>query len=230
MTIVVGTTLHAYVTDQPDTCLAWLYNAEALQASHPDGVKFFAALETDARGLAPFAAVIARLEAVGGEYWTFSLEDGRTEVTTSNRLRHITMGQNLVTDYCVSNLGTTHLLFMAADCAPPPDALPKLLELDHALVGGEVTTYCLSGPSVSKFPFPVEEHMATAAFILIRRDIFNVVRWRWDERMSDDPCMHHDALTFHGVTTYVRKDCVGRHYPEAIPAIEERGHDRKVYR
>lgn len=229
--IVVGTTLCGFAMSHPAVWGNWLANAEKLQALSPEPLHFFAAIEVDARGLEPFAALLERLKQVGGSYWTYSLDDGRTSVSTANRLRHITMGQNLVSDFC-STPGISHLLFMAADCMPPEDAIPKLLEVNHPLVGGEVKTYCLSGPTVLGYPFPVEEHMATAAFVLIRRDVFKRLRWRWDaeEGMSDDPSYHHDAQNLLGVPTYVRKDCVGKHYPESIGAIETRGYDLKVVR
>lgn len=227
--IVVGTTLAAFVMDQPDTWQAWLRNHDAIRASRPD-VRYFAALELDARGLAPFAPLLDLLDGVG-EHWTFHLDDGRTEVTTENRLRHITLGQNLATEYAVS-CGASHLLFLAADLEPPPDALDKLLEVDHGLVGGEVSTYCLSGPDVDGYPFPVQRHMPTAAFVLIAREVFNVLRWRADGEagMSDDPCYHHDARSLLGVDALVRKDCVGVHHPIRIGAVETRGHDMAVHR
>lgn len=229
--IVIGTTLAAFVMDQEETWRSWLDNAEAICDSHPDGVRYMAAIETDARGLEPFAPLLAELEAIGGDHWTFTLDDGRTEVTTANRLRHITCGQNLVTDFAIS-AGATHLLFLAADLQPPPDVLPKLLELDHPIVGIEIPTYCLSGPDVPGHGFPVQAHMASAAGVMIRRDLLRFVRWRWDLEagMSDDPCLHHDCLVFHGVETLVRKDCVGRHMPETIGPIEQRGHDMRVHR
>lgn len=228
--IVVGTTLAAFVMDQEDTWASWLRNAEDLKASHPDGVQYFAAIQVDARGLAPFGPLLEALAAIGGEYFTYSLDDGRTEVTTANRLRHITLGQNIVTDYAVS-VHASHLLFLAADLQPDPATLPKLLELNHPLVGGEVTTYCLSGPEVDGYSFPVQTHMATAAYVLIGREVFNRLRWRWDtDGKTDDPCLHYDAETLLGIPTYVRKDCIGKHYPEAIGAIETRGHDRTVAR
>lgn len=228
--IVVGTTMAAFVMDQRDTWGSWLRNAEAIIASHPN-VHYFAALQLDARGLEPFQPLLDELARINGSYFTYSLDDGRTEVTTANRLRHITMGQNIVTDFACA-VGATHLLFLAADLAPDPDTLPKLLEMDHPLVGGEVSTYVLSGPKVDKYQFPVEEHMATAAYIMLARQVFNQLRWRWDADtgMTDDPCMHHDALHLLGIPTYVRKDCIGKHYPEAIGAIETRGHDMKVHR
>lgn len=245
--IVVATTLAAFVMDQPDTWSAWLRNAEALKSSHPD-VRYFAAIETDARGTEPFGPLLAHPHL--DDHWTFTLDDGRTEVTTANRLRHITMGQNLATDYALSHPDCTHLLFLAADLEPPPETLTKLLELDHPLVGGHVPTYCLSGrvayerdrrphdrrASITAPAYPVEwdvqVHMATAAFVLIRRDLLRFVRWRWDldAGMSDDPCLHHDARTFHGVRTLVRHDVIGRHWPESIGPVETRGHDMTVHR
>lgn len=229
--IVVGTTLAAFVMDQPDTWGAWLRNAEAIKLSHPAGVQYFAAIQVDARGLEPFAPLLEALKLIGGEYFVYSLDDGRTEVTSANRLRHITLGQNIVTDYAVSR-NASHLLFLAADLKPDAETLPKLLEMNHDLVGGEVHTYCLSGPKVEKYLYPVEEHMATAAYILIAHKIFNRLRWRWDlnSGMSDDPCYHHDALTLLDTPTYVRKDCIGVHYPLAIGAIESRGHNMDVVR
>lgn len=287
--IVVATTLHAYVTDQVDTSQAWLYNAESIASSHPDGVRFFAALETDARGVEPFEPLLARMAHVAGgtavfptigdpplarvgmpdgaDYWTFGFDDGADEITTANRLRRITTGQNMANMYADS-VGASHLLFCAADCAPPPDVLPKLLELDHPICGPEIPTYCLAGPEpmihttgcicegtgqrwtgeawpgasyevcdetaflIPRYPFPVQEHMASAACILLAREVFTKLRWRTDrdEGLTDDPALHRDSIRYLGYPTYVRKDVEASHYPEAIGAIETRGHDMKVHR
>ena len=82
------------------------------------------------------------------------------------------------------------------------------------------------------YPFPVQAHMPTAAFVLIAREVFNRLRWRADGEagMTDDPCYHHDAATLLGVEALVRKDCVGIHHPIRIGAIETRGHDMAVHR
>lgn len=229
--IVIGTTLAAFALDREDTWGAWMYHADQIKASHPDGVRYFAAIQVDARGLAPFDKFLERLKAVGGEYWTYSLDDGRTSITTANRLRHITMGQNLVTDYCCT-ADCSHLLFMAADCAPPPDVLPKLLEMDYPLCAPYIPTYSLRGPMLKSYPFPVMDAMASAAAIFLRRDVFRFLRWRWDRDagMSDDPCMHADAKKFLGIPTHVRCDILAKHYPECIGAVEQRGHDMTVFR
>lgn len=232
MTIVVGTTLAAFAMDQEDTWSAWLRNRDEIIASHDGDVRYFAALQVDARGIDPFQPLLAALDMIdGSEHWTFMLDDGRTEVTTQNRLRHITMGQNLVTDYCCGP-GVSHLLFMAADCAPPPDILPRMLEMDYPLCAPFIPTYGLRGPRVQHFPYPVENAMASAAAIFIARDVFRRIRWRWDldMGMSDDPCYQADCRDFLGLDTHVRMDCIARHYPECIGAVEQRGHDMAVHR
>lgn len=226
--IVMGTTLAAFVMDQEDTWASWIRNIEAIRANTDQEVKVFAAIEVDGRGIEPFEPLLERLDAIGGEYWTYSLDDGRTEVTTKNRLRHITTGQNLVTDYSVS----THadwLLFMAADCMAPDDIIPRMLELDHPFVAPFISTYCLIGPDIKVNGYPCMDVMASAACMMIRRDIFKRLRWRWDyEDGSDDPCYYKDAQELLGVKTVVRKDVEARHFPEAVGAIETRGHDMSV--
>lgn len=235
MTVVVATTVAPYCTDNPDTYLAWLYSAEEMLACSE--VQFFAALELDGRGVGPFVPLLNRLLDLGGTQWTFSFDDGATEYRTDNRLRRITMGQNICSQYAL-DAGATHMLFMAADCQPPGDAIPKLLEVDWPIVGGEVTTYCLRGNEVRDHPathqpfdFPVEEHMATAAFVLLHKNLLKRIKWRYDTElgMTDDPCLFADALAL-GYTTLVRKDVEGRHFPEAIGAIETRHADRAIRR
>lgn len=229
--IVVGTTMAAFVMDQEDTWASWMRNAEALKASHPS-VKYFVALQVDKRGLEPFEPLLARLTQIGGEYWTYSLDDGRTSVTTANRLRHIVVGQNLVVDYAQSIPDCSHLLFLAADCMPPNDVIPRMLEVNHPLTAPFIPTYNLRGPYVDGYWYPVMDTMASAAAIFIARKVFTKIRWRWDADMgmSDDPCYHYDALNLLGIPTYVREDVVAKHYPEIVDAIEKRGHDMTVVR
>lgn len=236
MTITVATTLHAFAMSDRDFWGRWLDNAAAIRESTDHDVRYFAAIQEDGRGRDPFWPLLGDLNQLGGDYWFYALDDRREEIHTNNRLRHITAGQNLCTDYSVS-VRADYMLFMAADCAPPPDALPKLLEpfeddfWQPGMVGGQVDTYCLDGEVVEELPGDCRQHMPTAAFVLIESDLFRRVRWRWDyEHGSDDPCYYQDARE-HGYRPVVRHDCVGKHYPESIGPIETRipGRDMRVY-
>jgi hypothetical protein len=235
MRIVVGTTLAAFAMENEEIWSSWLANADAMRlyaATEDARLNFFAAPELDGRGLVPFKPLVDRLQELGGTYWPWRLDDGRTEVTTANRLRHITTGQNFVVEYA-NSVDADWLLFLAGDTRAPDDVIPKLLELNHPLCGPEIPTYCLTGSRVPGYDFPVEEQLISAAAIFIRRDVFKRLRWRYDAEagMSDDPAYRHDAWTLMGVKSYVRKDCVARHFPESIGPVESRypGRDMHVY-
>ena len=238
MTIVVGTTLTTYaMMDYNRKFLwdAWLRNAEVIQKSHED-VRYFAAIEVDGRGTAPFFPLYDRLEAIGGEWWTFSLNDGRTKVTGENRGRHITMGQNLLSEYATS-VGASHLLHMASDTEPPADVLLKLLAVDNSIAAAECTTYCMDrrpesyvaprwgyGYNSADPDFYVRVGPMAAVCVLIERKLFKQLKWRWDPDtgMTDDPSFSHDAMQISGVPTMTRLDCIAKHYPEAIGPIDDR--------
>lgn len=230
--IVVGASLTHYAMAHRETWATWLDTAEGLQKHSAEPLKFFAAIEVDGRGLEPFAPLVSRLQELDSDWWIFRLDDGRTEAfTAAARLPHICAGRNLIAEKATA-LGASHVLYLDADCCPPADAIPKLLELGWPYVGGEVPTYCLHGESVPGYPFPVEEHMPVAAFLLVRREVFKRLRWRWDpERgMHDDACYAHDAEQLLGIRPRVRKDVIGRHYPERIGPVETRfaGRDMSV--
>ena len=244
--IVVGTTVCGFVMGQENTWASWMRNAEAIKASHPEGVEYFATIQTDVRGLSPFWPFVDRLTELGGRYWTFSLDDGRTEITTWNRLRHSTTGLNLVADHAYQDhANCSHLLFLAADVEPPADVLPKLLEVNYPVVAPFMSTYVEHGfgaadhPDVPGYPFPVKDTVITTSAMLIARRILQFVRWRWDAHVGcgDDHCFLHDLGKFHDIHQYMRMDCVARHFPERItsagfhPSLRERGHtDLRVYR
>jgi hypothetical protein len=226
MTVVIGTTLASFAMSEFDAWSSWLKHHERQRMSHPDGVEHFAALQTDARGIEPFRPLIEVLDEMGAGWWTYSLDDGRTEITMTNRWRHIVVGQNLVVDYCQARPDVSYLLFLAADCAAPSDIIPRMLEMEHPLVAPYISTYGLRGEVVPGYPpeWGVEDAMASAAAIFIARDVFRAIRWRWDADagLSDDPAYHHDAKTLLGIPTHVRHDVLARHYPEAVGGYDTR--------
>ena len=245
MSILIGTTLTTFAMDDPDTWGAWIRNVEQIRASVEDRVDVFAAIQTDARGLEPFYPLVRRLDELSdpgglGGWWEYRLDDGRTEVTTANRLLHLTTGQNLVTARAVQDPDCSHLLFMAADCMAPDDVLPKLLELGSDYCAPYIPTYGLRGEPV-QLPVPdgdgwkiidCERAMPSAAAVLLSRKVYNRLRWRFDpvRGLSDDPALMVDAAELLQIGPLVRMDCVARHFPEAIGPVETRGHDMQVVR
>lgn len=234
--LIVSSTIASYkATGDPGYSMSWLANAEEVKASVEDEVLYYAAIEVDGRGLAPFERFIARLEEVGGIYQVFSFDDGSAGMTTGNRLVRIATGQNFGSHYAMERRDCTHVLFCATDVVMPDDVLPRLLELDHPLTGLNIPTYCLTGPLVAPHDLSghptgilppgseVRVHMQSAALLLAERQVFTRLRWRvdFDAGMTDDPCYHADALEL-GWTTWVRHDVQAGHYPECLGPMESR--------
>jgi hypothetical protein len=236
--VLVCSTMTTFAMDREDSWGAWLFNAERMRESHPDGVEFFAAIEVDARGLQPFEPLLKRLLTLHGHRWVWSLDDGRVNITTKNRLAHLTTGQNTCNLYACAG-DYSHMLFVAADCEPPPDVIPKLLEVNKNVVAAHSPTYCLPNrPASNAWKIPVATWVDpdtlcfSAACVMLDREAFRLLRWRADRDagLTDDPCLQRDAWFNHGWHVYVRTDAVTRHYPETIPPIEHRGHDMRVVR
>jgi hypothetical protein len=125
-----------------------------------------------------------------------------------------------------SNIETnsSHILFLDADIRPENDALEKLLEVNYPIVGGYCGTYCITGPLLNEYKFPVMDCGGTAGCILVEREVFKRIGWRWDlqEGMTDDPCYFKDVLDFFNYKIRIRKDCIVHHYPEQISPIDVR--------
>ncbi len=240
--VVVGGTLTTYAMMDPSRSYlydAWLRGAEAIQASVTYPVEFHTSIQVDARGLAPFEPLLTRLSEVGGSYWAYSLDDGRTEITGENRGRHLCAGLNLTGEYAAA-VGATHWLRLEADTEAPPDVLPKLMEVDNGLAAAACSTY-FAYDDVRHWEvnahrgFPVADGPMTAACLLIERQLFKRLKWRWDvdEGMTDDPAYTRDAWDFFTVPTLTRLDCVASHHPAAIGPVTSRygrDHDFSVRR
>lgn len=248
--IVVGATTVAWKCDGTEE-LAWLTHAE--QMATTADVRFVATLEQDARGDIPFQALLDRLDSLGGDVWRYRYDDQAETITAKNRIRRICAGRNMLVDYAI-DAKAEWILHLDTDLTPDPDCIPKLLEVDWPIVGGDVPSYCLSGETLEAHPckvwlevgqvwpqahparadgvpfgFPVQRHWNTAGFLLVHRSLFRRLRWRVDPDagMTDDPCYAQDALMA-GWPTLVRKDAIGRH--ATCAPMEARGLDLRVYR
>lgn len=226
----------------PKNWSAWIENAEAVRASVDDDVIYFAALEVDSRGIEPFWPLLDRLAEVDGFHWTFSYGDHASVINSSNRLRRICAGHNMVGTYALEQAGASHVLFLASDTQARDDVLPRLLELDVEAAACHITTYCLDGPQanethLAKHLFPpewdVRIHMESCACMLLSRKVINRLKWRssGDDGTTDDPSMHKDLVEFMGEQVYSRHDVLATHWPESIPSIEDRHTDeaRRVH-
>lgn len=215
----------------------WLQNAEqitehARNAGHD--VDFYAVLQADARGLAPFHPLINRLDEITDDgaqaFSLFSLDLGEDEWTTGSRLAGIVTGRNLIIDRALRRQHEW-IYFADSDIEAPDDVLPRLLEVDWPVVGAHVPTYCLNGPRVDHEYADIQEHWNTAGSLLVRRDVFRRIPWRFDPDAghTDDPATQHEMARV-GFPTRVRHDVICTHHPQMIGGFESRNLDRKVYR
>ena len=203
---------------------AWLANAEAIVEDCPDAL-FFIALEVRPRcRMGVFDDLLKRIVELPHQVWTFGLDDGEEFLTSQNRLSRICLGRNVITEFAMRTTAD-HLLYADSDVELPGDCISKLLEVRRPIVGGDVPSYCLSGPDVGGYAFPVQQHWNTAGFLLVERAVFSRVRWRHDpdKFITDDPCYAADVEAAGFGPTLVRKDVVGHHV--SLEPLEARGHD-----
>jgi len=230
MSILVATTIAPYkAMAGADESLAWL--TFDLGAALPDEqVAYFAAIELDPRGMEPYGPFIARLvDQLGGAYWTFSMQTDATEVGTWDRLIRICTGRNMCQEYAHLH-GYEWLLFLDTDVTPEPECLPKLLELNWPIVGGNVVKYGLHGRVLTDYPFPVEEHWNTAGMLLLHHSVYARIPWGTDPLvgMTDDPTYQALCDARLNIKTRVRHDCYGQH-PNLIPVEHRKNIDHTRY-
>lgn len=202
---VIGTPLVAWKCDAGEH-MNWLANHKEIMNRFPN-VKWFTALELDARGIEPFSEVINCLKEVNGDYWTYSINDMQPKVTSSNRWIRIETGRNLIREFaqrvritsghhwgedCTElNYGVvnyTAILYVDSDIELTADVVEKMLEIDRPIVGVDVPSYCLTGKTINESP-RVEEHWTTAGCMLVNAPAFYDLPWYHNAylNLSDDP-------------------------------------------
>ena len=227
MRIVVGATAAGHKVADAGR---WLEHAEAMRAATPHEVDFFLAAEVQPDGLEPrLDGLAARVRSLGGAVWKFMIDDGADAIDGRLRLLRICEGRNLVAEFALRT-GADWLLFIDADIEVPADVLVRLLELGHPFCGFKVASYCLSGPPVAGYGFPVETYQNTAGAWFVQRSLFRRFRWLWDpdDGLTDDPATYRLIRDQLGVEQRNRLDVSGVHAP--LVPFEARPADRRVRR
>jgi hypothetical protein len=241
-----GRVLVASVTvahKQDGTELAWLRHARQMMASWPGGVRWFCAVEVDARGLAPFAGLLAALRPLAAVIWTYSIDKapfqlGAWRIHTGERHSRVTTGRNLAATYAMEQ-GFSWVLYLDTDVEPHPQAIPRLVEVDRPICFGQVPTYGLDGPRLDWLPGDCRRHSCTAGYVLVHRRAFTRVWWGYDldSGLSDDPAYARNVeLAGRALSPpedwrpVTRHDAAGRHHPEQIGPLEARGTDTRLWR
>ena len=91
MHFVIATPLVGWKCDAKEH-LNWMVDRAEIMRKFPN-VKWFSAFELDNRGIEPFREVIDALKEVNGDYWTYSINDMNTQVTSGNRWIRIETGR-----------------------------------------------------------------------------------------------------------------------------------------
>lgn len=205
MHFVIATPLVGWKCDAKEH-LNWMSDRAEIMRRFPNA-KWFSALELDNRGIEPFNEVIDALKEVNGDYWTYSINDMNTQVTSGNRWIRIETGRNLIREFaqrvrvtsghhwgedCTElNHGVINyqaILYVDSDISMDANIIEKMLEVDRPLVGADVPSYALSGPVVCEEP-RIEEHWTTAGALLVNAPAFYDLPWSHNSylNLSDDP-------------------------------------------
>jgi len=233
---VIGTPLVGWKADMGEE-MSWLENSKQIIEKFPNA-KFFTALELDSRGLEPFERVLNSLKEVNGDFWTYSINDMKSQVTAENRLIRIETGRNLIREFAQRPIEIFYIyydaiLYVDSDTVLTAELIEKLFEVDHPIVSADVPAYGLRGKAVCDNP-RIEEHWNTAAMLLVNSPAFYDLPWYHNAylHLSDDPTFQSMAErlkrrvgvevfedTYGG--TWVRKDIKAEHRGQLL-AVENR--------
>ena len=212
---VIGTPLVGWKADMGEE-MSWLENSKQIAEKFPN-VKFFTALELDSRGLEPFSRVLSALKEINGDFWTYTINDMESTVTSSNRWIRIETGRNLIREFaqrlrktsghhwgedCTEeNFGVVNydaILYVDSDIILTAEIIEKLFEVDHPIVSADVPVYGLKGKAVSTNP-RIEEHWNTAGMLLVNSPAFYDLPWYHNAylNLSDDPTFQSMAERLH---------------------------------
>jgi hypothetical protein len=162
----------------------------------------------------------------------------------SSRLEPICVARNMARAYALAT-GATHLLFVDADVVVKPDGLQRLLALKVPLCGGLVPG---RGAHAGRAVYVFGERSrsgslincahGTLGYCLIRRDLFEVVPFRWGphpiERgvmLSEDPAFAADAQLHYGAEWIIDTTVTAEHVDDPAKPLtwDQASNEYKVY-
>jgi hypothetical protein len=237
---VIGTPLVGWKVDRKEH-LAWIQDSKEILERFPNA-KFFAALELDSRGEEVFYEIIDRLKDIDGEYWTYSINDKESIVTSYNRWIRIETGRNLIREFAQrhrkmsghhwgensskENKGAINydaILYVDSDTIVNVEIIEKMMEIDHPVVSVNVPAYGLKGKVINENP-RIEEHWNTAGMLLVNSPAFYDLSWGYNaiENLSDDPTFQNHAERLGYGQTWVRKDINAKHIGKLLPVENRR--------
>jgi hypothetical protein len=153
------------------------------------------------------------------------------------RLYPITIARNMARAYALDQ-DMDYLLFIDADVIVEPDGLQKLLSLNKPLTGGLVPgrgahahtkegrpIYYVFGaeatPQDPEFPEAVVCRHGSCGYMLIRRDLFSTLAFRFgasranpNQPLSEDPAFAEDAQLNGFGPWYIHKEARARHWDD----------------
>lgn len=226
---VKATALSYNSMEDPKTYMSWLGGTIGTS-----DLSLFVAIEFDLRGRAPFADLLSYLEATRLPYkvWWYGLDDGRTEITQLNRLRHFVIGQNLAADYAQEQ--GADLLYTGAGIEMRPEAIPALrdeLNNGYHFVGPYVPSYNQPTNNLVPGRHNLVYALPAGAVMLSYGLLARGLRWRHphtEPPLSDDYGLAHDARVL-GVESVVRTDVLAWKHPRVVVPVEQRRYDRRVF-
>lgn len=157
--------------------------------------------------------------------WRSTWWEGPRFDQDQRRLVPIVMARNMAIEAAMA-LGASHLFQVDADVIVPRDSIERLLELDRPIVGGLVPgrgchshVHYVSARHRYIAPNLIEADHGTAGFMLIRRDVFERLRYRHGPSsvypgvyLSEDPAYTEDAREKWGFgSMWLRTDLVAEH-------------------
>lgn len=159
MKLLIATVLVAWKCEKNEH-LDWLIDKEQIKKDFPD-TKFFAALEIDKRGIDPFMDVLRNLGSIGGEYWTYSINDHIKHVGSQNRWIRIETGRNLIREFAQRNtwqqdaleqklepiIDYDAIIFIDSDIELTSDMIKQMIAMDKDVVSINFPYY--GGPSIA---------------------------------------------------------------------------------